>query len=203
MRPIAWAVGALALGAAGCGDSSDESRSCGAKLDDSACVLEVGEHPIEGADHVADCAVIDYGTNPPSSGTHYFTWGAFGVYETPLPRGFWVHAMEHGAVVFSYREDLATEEDVDAAREVAQKAADPDCSGAPRVILTPDPKLDVEWAASAWGHTLRASCFDAEAFDCFFDAHVGQGPEKVCAPGQDFRNPDGTLDVPAGCGESP
>lgn len=203
MRHVTGAALMLVLGTAGCSDSAEQSRSCGAKLEDSACVLEVGEHPIEGADHVADCAVVSYGTNPPSSGPHYFTWGAFGVYEHPLPRGFWVHAMEHGAVVLGYREDLASEADVSAARELAGKAADPDCSGAPRVILTPDPELDVEWAASAWGHTLRASCFDAEAFDCFFDAHVGNGPEQVCAPGQDFRKADGTLDLPAGCGTSP
>jgi hypothetical protein len=71
------------------------------------------------------------------------------------------------------------------------------------VILTPDPKLDVPWAASAWGHTLRSDCFDRDAFESFFDAHAGNGPEEVCTPGTDFRQPDGTLDLPVECDSLP
>jgi hypothetical protein len=116
--------------------------------------------------------------------------------------------MEHGAVVFSYHGKKGCEDDVAAAEELVNELVDPGCAsdaGAStvRVILTPDPLLDTQWAASAWGHTLRAKCFDREAFKSFFDEHVGNGPEQVCVPGQDFRNADGTLDLPPGCETAP
>ena len=185
---------ALALSLSAC--SADE------EADDGPCNTKVASHAIEGASHVADCSAVSYGTNPPNSGPHYFTWAAFGVYEEPLPRGFWVHAMEHGTVVVSYNCPDGCADDVEKAKTFAESVNDPDCSPA-RVILTPDPLLDTEWAASAWGHTLRASCVDSERLESFYAKHVGQAPERVCASGSDFRLPDGTLDLPAGCGTAP
>jgi hypothetical protein len=61
------------------------------------------------------------------------------------------------------------------------------------VLLVPDPKLDVRWAASSWGFTLRADCFDAAAFSDFYVKHAGQplAPEyTLCSTGFDFRAPD-------------
>jgi hypothetical protein len=201
-----------ALVAAGC-SAEESSRGgvgpCVEHADGSAaCAVETDEPASEGADHVADCAKVSYKSNPPSSGPHYFTWGAFGSYQEPLPRGFWVHAMEHGAVVFSYHGKKGCEDDVAAAEALVSELVDPGCASdaggsSVRVILTPDPLLDTQWAASAWGQTLRAQCFDRDAFKNFFDEHVGHGPEQVCVPGQDFRNADGTLDLPPGCDSTP
>jgi hypothetical protein len=68
---------------------------------------------------------------------------------------------------------------------------DPECTALGqgvrhRVVMTPDPKLDVPFAASAWGYTLRAQCFDATAFDAFARAHYGQGPEDLCEQGSNI-----------------
>ena len=60
------------------------------------------------------------------------------------------------------------------------------------MLLVPDPKLDVAWAASSWGFTLRADCFDAETFSAFYTQHAGQAlaPEfTVCGAGEDLRQP--------------
>jgi hypothetical protein len=43
--------------------------------------------------------------------------------------------------------------------------------------MTPDPTLDVKFAAAAWGHTLRAPCFDAQAFAAFIAERKDKGPE--------------------------
>jgi len=65
-----------------------------------------------------------------------------------------------------------------------------------RMVMTPDPNLDVKFAASAWGWTLRADCFDPEAFGDFVGAHYAQGREAVCGQGEDLSG-----GVPAGCGQ--
>ena len=150
--------------------------------------------------HRTECSLLQFATNPPCEGDHYGRWAAHGVYESPLPRGYWVHNLEHGAVVFSYScSDCAAE--VEAARAAVIDAPDDPGCGAPRLILTPDPLLDVAWAASAWGVTLRADCFEPDVFTTFYSDRRGHGAEAVCSSGTDFRNPDGTLSVAPGCGE--
>ena len=54
--------------------------------------------------------------------------------------------------------------------------------------MTPDPNLDVEFAASAWGWTLRAKCFDAATFQSFALRHYNQGREDLCGDGEDVSS---------------
>ena len=178
------------------------------------CGAIVQEHPIEGAAHVNVCAVVDYGTTPPSSGDHYPVWAAYKTYEAPFPEGFWVHDLEHGAVVFTYNcaagatgaagdaSQGGCDTDIAAATQMlASLADDPACDALGqgvkrRIVMTPDPALDVRFAASAWGWTLRANCFDAAAFGAFVQAHYGHGPEDICADGEDPL----LMGLPANCG---
>jgi len=160
-----------------------------------ACDAVVEEHEIAVGVHVTTCSEIQYATNPPSSGQHYPIWADFGEYDFPLPRGFWVHNLEHGAVVVSYNcPDGCADEVAQASAWLAELAPDASCpAGPPRVLIVPDPELDVRWAASAWGFTLRAECFATEAFTDFYLAYAGAGtaPEAfVCTPGNDLRAPD-------------
>jgi hypothetical protein len=183
------------VGLVGCGGASEIPD------DGGACNVVVESHPIEGQKHVPDCSKLTFGTNPPSSGDHYQAWGAFGVYEAPLPRGNWVHDLEHGSVVFTYNCPDGCDDEIESAADMLRDlVADPGCDER-RVLLIPDPKLDVTWAASAWGYTLRSDCLDEDRMKSFFEARIGKGPEEVCSPGVEFRNPDGTLNVAAGCGE--
>jgi hypothetical protein len=156
------------------------------------CEAVIASHALASGIHVTACTPIDYATNPPSSGQHYPVWADFGVYDFPLPRGFWMHNEEHGAVVVTYNCAQGCAADLAAAKAwLAQLAPDALCpSGPPRIILVPDPLLDVPWAASAWGYTLRANCFDAAAFSTFYVAHAGGAlaPEAaICSAGADFR----------------
>jgi hypothetical protein len=167
----------------------------------------VQQHSIEGATHVPECSYVDYGTLPPSSGDHYAIWAAYQSYALPVPEGYWVHDLEHGAVVFTYHcEDAGCAGDVAAAQQLLDAYPDdPLCTAAGegvrhRLVMTPDPRLDVPFAASAWGWTLRAGCFDPAAFGDFLRAHYGQGPETTCGQGVD---PVGDAGAPAGCGASP
>jgi len=65
--------------------------------------------------------------------------------------------------------------------------------------VTPDPLLDVRFAASAWGWALRSQCLDLPWLGLFMDAHYAQAPEDECFDGVDVTAPDGG--IPASCGE--
>jgi len=141
--------------------------------------------------HVSVCSEVDYPDSPPAGGPHYPTWAAFQSYSFPVPRGFWVHDLEHGAVVYSYNcsdtPDGCPDEVAQVQSLIDALPTDSSCSDTPRrVVLTPDPLLDVRWGVSAWGFTLRATCVDAQRFRQFYLNHFGLGPEDLCAPGSDF-----------------
>ncbi len=147
--------------------------------------------------HLDPCTPIDYPDNPPAGGNHYYVWAAYQSYPFVVPRGFWVHDLEHGGIVYTYNCPDGCDD------EVAQMQAlidalpvDPTCLSSlqqppRRVVLTPDPLLNVRWAASAWGHTIAADCLDTDRFTQFYLNHFGQGPEVFdptlgCPAGDDF-----------------
>lgn len=139
--------------------------------------------------HVSVCSELSYPDDPPAGGTHYSSWAAFGSYSFPVPRGFWVHDLEHGAVVYSYNCDDGCADEVARVQGLIDALPhDPACPAAParRVLLTPDPLLDVRWGVSAWGATLRADCVDTERFRQFYLNHFALAPENSCNPGIDF-----------------
>jgi hypothetical protein len=139
--------------------------------------------------HLAECSAIDYPDNPPAGGDHYPIWAAFRSYAFPIPRGYWVHDLEHGAVVFSYHcDDGCADEVAEVQALIDGLPADPLCSlDTPRrVVLTPDPLLATRWGLSAWGHTLSAVCVDTIRFRQFYLNHFGLGPERLCNAGEDF-----------------
>jgi hypothetical protein len=154
--------------------------------DEPSCALVFGCHGIEGAAHLPICSPTTYGTNPPSSGNHYGIWAAYKTYTKPFPVGFWVHNLEHGAVVLTYNCPAGCANDV-ARMQAFIDHLPADCGSAPprRTILVPDPDLDVRFAASSWGFTLKGDCFDEAAFGAFVAAHYGNGPESICSDGVD------------------
>lgn len=187
------AASGSANGGAGASSMAGEggSVSAGGAGGSGECQAVEKEQALAAGVHVEACSDISHATNPPSSGQHYPVWADYGAYDFALPRGYWVHNLEHGSVVVTYScQDCAAE--VTAAKAwLAALEPDAACaSGPPRVLLLPDPALDVRWAASSWGFTLRANCFDPEAFSDFYLKHAGQAPAPeaaICATGTNFR----------------
>lgn len=168
-------------GAAGTGGDPDAADA--ADVDAGACNVQIAQHPDEGANHVNCTPVPTYKTKPPSSGNHYPSWADFKTYDKPVPWGHLVHSMEHGAVVIVYNCPGGCPDEVAAAQAMIDALPVDVLCTAPtkrRVILAPDPTLDVRWAASAWTWTLRASCFDAAAFSDFAKAHYNHAGENFC-----------------------
>lgn len=198
MRSIAGLVVATGL-IVGCSSNDARSEPRPDAMTGGRCDGVLVHDLPQSARHVPECSVLPGADEPPVGGDHYGRWAAFGAYAEALPRGFWIHNLEHGAVVFAYRCDEGCHDEVaDAEALLGDLPADGACAE-PRVLLTPDPHLERSWAAVAWGHRLDADCFDPQLFRAFYDAYVGQGPEDVCRPGVEFRAADGTLELPEGC----
>ena len=67
----------------------------------AGCPGPVGTaHPCAGRGHLADGTVIPWSRNPPDSGVHYEIWEPrAGEHTEVVPRGRWVHNLEHGHVL--------------------------------------------------------------------------------------------------------
>lgn len=160
---------------------------------DAKCHIEIDTPALLDSPHVAIDTPVAYNSNPPASGPHYPIWAAFQEYQTPVDRRYYVHDLEHGAVVLLYN-CAAKDAGSDCAANVAGLRAavasipnDPLCAGTEvrvRAIITPDPLLDVPLAVVAWGWTYKADCLDQPSLNAFTNAHYGQGTEAVCANGQ-------------------
>jgi len=156
------------------------------------CNAVLYEPPVLKSPHVAICSDLDPLSNPPTSGPHYPKWAHFKTYNEPVPRGFLIHAMEHGALVFLYNCDNCDDEIQAIEDYIAAKPIDPACIpyADRRAIASPAPWLDVPFAVAAWGFMLKADCFDPDQVDAIYDDRYAQGPEDLCAAGIDPLDPD-------------
>lgn len=164
----------------------------------SECVVTIVDHLAnEGHTHVPVCTAVGYQTVPPSSGNHWPIWAAFRVHDQPVPHEMLVHDLEHGAIVMAHRcEDAACPDLAAAFDQVGDDfGVDPLClmttGGAPRsrLVITPDPTLEVPIALSAWQATYRATCLDPESLLAFIEAHYAKASENLCLDGKDPLDP--------------
>ncbi len=161
-----------------------------ASLIDASCSIRIETPPFLDSPHVEIGTPVIYNSNPPASGPHYPIWAAFQEYATPVDRRYYVHNLEHGAVVLLYRcQDASGCPEIVAGLRAAIAALpnDPICINEGvrvRAILTPDPLLDVPLAVTAWGWIYKAGCLDPVSLKDFVRAHYGQGPEEYCGNGQ-------------------
>jgi len=199
-RPLACA---LALAAAGCNEQlpanldatvpPDGLANNGAwtAIPGATCNAEERNVATQESPHVDPSAgPIAWITNPPSSGPHYPNWARWGAWPA-VPRGYWVHSLEHGGVAYLYRCPMGT---CDATRDQlvammntipTDRACMPSDASPARVraVITPDNEIATPIAASAWGWLYRAECVDAASLRSFYERHAGRAPEDLCADG--------------------
>jgi hypothetical protein len=138
--------------------------------------------PSEGWGHVPEGAGVTYQNNPPASGPHYPVWARYEDHASVIARPYWVHNLEHGAIVLLYRPD-APAATIAALRDAYRAIpADPTC-GHKRALLTADPQLPLPVAAVAADWVLLGDSVDRDAILAFTNARRGRGPEGVCADG--------------------
>jgi hypothetical protein len=149
---------------------------------DPTCPAVVTPVPNEGWSHVPEGSVVSYRANPPASGPHYPVWARYQEHAVTVARPYWVHNLEHGAIVFLYRPD-APAAVVSALRDAYQSLPNDPACGHRRALLTPDPLLPRATAVVAADFVVAADCVNAAAIRDFATGLRGLGPEQVCADG--------------------
>jgi hypothetical protein len=109
-------------------------------------------------------------------------WARYQEHSAAVARGYWVHNLEHGAIVFLYRPG-APPATVAALRDVYRALPDDPACGHRRALLTADPDLAGDTAVVAADFMLQAGCTDPAAIRAFVNDRRGRGPEPVCADG--------------------
>src|SRR3569623_273760 len=156
------------------------------------CGGDVTDFPLQPGLHVAEGTPITWSSNPPTSGTHYPIWAGFDRHYDALERGYWVHDLEHGAIVYGYRCDAGCP-DLAAKLDAVVKALPTDATcTAPvkqRALVVEDPLLPADGmvVAVSWGSVYKAStCADQTTLVDFYYDHVAHGPEDFCSDGVAF-----------------
>ena len=172
------AAGLVALG--GCGGGDGGSPMVGPS--DPSCPAIVAPVANEGWIHVAEGSAVAYRANPPASGPHYPVWARYQEHASVVARPYWVHNLEHGAIVFLYRPD-APAAVVSALREAYQSLPNDPACGHRRALLTPDPSLPRTTAVVAADFVVAADCVNVALILDFATRRRGLGPEQVCQDG--------------------
>jgi hypothetical protein len=166
--------------------------------------------PLEPRKHIPMSQTPTYAANPPVSGWHWEIWARWQTYTEAVPRGHYVHNLEHGGVIFLYKPD-APRKLIDSLTRVYKAIPndvgwhDPTvrapCSH-PRAILTPDLLLDTPWAVTVSGpentdpvtglpapplgngYVIKGSCIRREqALVDFAVQRRNMGVEHICDDG--------------------
>jgi len=182
----------------GCGGGRSPTVSLGTPdaADPSGCVNNVELVAMETRIHIPESTTPHYAASLPTSGEHYPVWARWGIHSEPFtPRGYWVHNLEHGGVVFLHRVG-ASSAIVDALVRVYERIpADPPCSHG-RIVVAGDSELTTEWAVTVSGpenppplplgngYQIKADCIQSEqALVNFAVEHRDKGAEVICLDG--------------------
>lgn len=178
------------LGCGGCGSASPAPELNSGPI--GICAATTAQAPDDPGIHVPQGSALPVTTNPPAAGSHYPVWPPYAqAFPDVVPRGNWLHAAEHGAVVLLYRPaDCGASCGELAARLSAIGAAlpqDPLCQRPinARWLVTADPLLPegTAVAAVAWRAIYRARCLDGESLGAFISARYARAPEDLCNDG--------------------
>lgn len=125
---------------------------------------------IEGRDHVSPETVVEYKTNPPTSGGHLGRAQDWGVYSNEIDDKAAVHGLEHGGIWITYK-DL----DDEAIKSLEKIGKDNSQS----VIVSPRFANDVKIAVVSWGKMMKLESVDSILIQKYIDTYKNQSPERL------------------------
>jgi hypothetical protein len=120
--------------------------------------------------------VLNYNSNPPTSGEHWPAAAGWGIKDTTQPNEVTTHNLEHGGVVIAYN-NLSSAE-VDQLKGIVRQLMS---GGYPKIILEPYPDLkDAKVALTAWTWLYKLPTVDQTQIIRFFRAHYDpvEAPER-------------------------
>jgi hypothetical protein len=130
--------------------------------------------------HVPEGTRIVHTSRPPIGGDHYSTWYPnYGVVEESIDSGYWVHNLEHGAILLLYQCPSSCSDLVDALRGLYDELppGHNQRQNGPRVLITPYTDMDHRLAIVAWGHKLEMDELDRNRLIQFYARFIDRGPE--------------------------
>jgi hypothetical protein len=152
------------------------------------------QFPDLGGPHVTECSTLPISQYPPTSGAHFDIWANPGTYHAVVNAGYWLHAAEHGSVIFliNCHRDPDCEADFGRFQAIADAfPLDTACSAHDkhRIIISGDTLITTRYAAVAWNWNLLSDCLDSAAFAGFLKNHYAHPPspnENFCGGGTNF-----------------
>lgn len=131
--------------------------------------------------HIPADAALTQRNRPPSSGPHYASKAAYGVFANPVPAGSWVHALEHGgiAVLFKCADPAECATTSNRIRSEVYDRSRNGAFGERKLVITPYQEMDSAIAVVAWGRILELRGIDAEQILAFYDRYLDRGPERA------------------------
>jgi hypothetical protein len=130
---------------------------------------------VAGNDHTkTKDEIVKYDIFPPVGGRHAGVWQNCGIYDNEIRNETAVHALEHGAVWFTYKPDLS-ETDKIKLRQLALEN--------PYLLMSPYPSQDANLILTAWTVQLKLNGFDETKVQDFlkkylFDPKTRDGKES-------------------------
>lgn len=138
---------------------------------------------IEGLSYEHTPGSVDYPQTPPVGGDHDAVWWECGVYDEPIRDENAVHALEHGTVWITHRDDLDDEERARLADQLPGNG-----------ILSPYPDQEAPVEVTVWGRQLELTGPDDPRLELFIgeygDGHTSREPEVGCFGGTTDRDVD-------------
>ena len=138
--------------------------------------------PDEGSGvHVEEGAPLRYRNDPPASGPHYRETAEYNVYTNVVPEGFWVHNLEHGAIVVLYRCPGGVSpcpEVTNRLQELYDKAP-LGKYGEVKLVASEYPRLETPLALLAWNRIEELESYDEARMLRFYEAYLDRGPEDA------------------------
>lgn len=120
---------------------------------------------------------VTYDVIPPVGGPHNPTWLQCGIYDEEQQNENAVHDLEHGAVWLTYDPAFATDEQIEALRDLARERGS-------YMLVSPYDGIGEAMAASAWGAQLRFDDVDdpvlAEFIENYWRSPDSPEPNATC-----------------------
>lgn len=114
----------------------------------------------------------------PASGNHWGAWAGWNkIYDKAVKRGYLLHNLEHGGVVFSYKCESVNGPGCKEARD--QLIALAQRSGLSRIYVTPDPTQPQKFGVRAWRWAYTSDCLDETSAKAFAQTHIRHGREDI------------------------
>jgi hypothetical protein len=133
--------------------------------------------PDEGRNHIPEGEPGTYDHFPPSSGEHYAPVLQYDYYAVEVPPEYYVHNLEHGAIVVLYNCPEPCPDTETLLGEFFDRAPPDDVFGEVKVVIGQNSDLESKVVALAWGYQMDLPEADVEALLDFYRRHVNQGPE--------------------------